>query len=779
MADSAPVTAVLGPTNTGKTHRAIQRMLEHETGMLGFPLRLLAREVYDRVTSEVGEAAVALVTGEEKRIGARARYFICTVEAMPIERPVQFLGVDEIQLAAHPERGHVFTDRLLRARGSSETWFMGADTLRPLIERLVPSAAVRRHPRLSRLRHAGSVSLSALPPRSAVVAFSMARVYELAERLRTRRGGAAVVLGALSPRARNAQVALYQSGEVQYLVATDAIGMGLNLDLHHVAFADLRKFDGRQERRLEPAELAQIAGRAGRHLNDGSFGTLSPLEPLDPRVARAIEQHRFAPEQRLYYRNSDLDVSSLDALAASLKRPPPDRCLVPIDTAEDAVALASLSARPDIRERATAPSRVELLWNVCRVPDFQQLMLGQHIELLAEIYLQLTGSAGRLDEDWMARRIARIDQPSGDIDMLLARLAFIRTWTYITHQSGWLRHAEHWQARSREVEDRLSDALHQALVDRFIARTRRTSAPARAASGHPFEQLQAMRARLAPAAGEDAPESFVGALVDAAHQEIELTEQATLVFRGQVVGRLKPGPELLRPEVSASLPEEAGPGDRLRAQRRLVAWTRDFIAETFDFVPDRQPLGPAARGLLYQLGRGLGVIRSRAAKTQIDGLLDEDREALARRGVDIGSELVVARGLLEPAAQKQRRALASLSRPLPPLPPATTPHFAVPSGVDEAAYLRVGYAVYGARAIRADLANRVARRLRALGRDGAFELPPEVRSWIGGKRADVTAAVEAFGYRACEDGRFVRRGAGRRRRRRRPRARAVPKTGSD
>jgi len=314
--DIAPVTAVLGPTNTGKTHRAIETLLRHESGMIGLPLRLLAREVYDRVTARVGEAAVALLTGEEKRIPPRPRYWICTVEAMPPDLSVDFVAIDEIQLGGHRERGHVFTDRLLHARGRRETLLLGAATMRPLVERLVPQASIERQARLSTLTSVGGLAFGALPPRSALVAFSAARVYELADRLRGRRGGAAVVLGALSPRARNAQVALYQSGEVDYLVATDAIGMGLNLDVSCVAFADLRKFDGRQARTLNDAELAQIAGRAGRYQTDGSFATLAPLPALAPATVRAIEQHRFPAQERVYWRPHEVDVSSIAALLA-------------------------------------------------------------------------------------------------------------------------------------------------------------------------------------------------------------------------------------------------------------------------------------------------------------------------------------------------------------------------------------------------------------------------------------------------------------------------------
>src|SRR5687767_4521715 len=404
----ATITALLGPTNTGKTHRAIERMLEHPTGMIGLPLRLLAREVYDRVTARVGEARVALVTGEEQRIPARPSYWVATVEAMPVEREVDFLAVDEIQLAAHDQRGHVFTSRLLSARGKQETWFLGADTMREVLSEIVPVARQVEHPRLSRLSHAGAMPLGRLPPRSAVVAFSMPHVYELADKIRARRGGAAVVLGALSPRTRNAQVAMYQAGEVAHLVATDAIGMGLNLDVDHVAFTSVRKFDGRVVRDLGAAELAQIAGRAGRFRRDGTFGTTRECGDLDPELVAAVEGHDFAPLGVLFWRNSDLDWDSPEGLLRSLATPSPERFLVQAEGEDDEQALAVLLRRDDVRARLGGPDALARLWAVCRVPDYRKTHTDAHVELLGEIALHLLGPRGRLPDDVVAEHVARL-----------------------------------------------------------------------------------------------------------------------------------------------------------------------------------------------------------------------------------------------------------------------------------------------------------------------------------------------------------------------------------
>ena len=464
------VTAVLGPTNTGKTHLAIERMVGHTTGMIGFPLRLLARENFDRIVRLKGERAVALITGEEKIVPENPRYFVCTVESMPVDKPVSFLAVDEIQLCADWERGHVFTDRLQHARGLDETMFLGADTIRTLLRKLVPRAEVVTRPRLSTLTYSGYRKLTRLPRRSAVVAFSIANVYELAEAMRRQRGGAAVVMGALSPRVRNAQVAMFQAGEVDFLVATDAIGMGLNMDVDHVAFAQLQKFDGRSPRRLTPAELAQIAGRAGRHMAHGSFGTTAEVGLLDEEEISRIEEHRFEPLQRLWWRNDDLDLRSIGGLLRSLEAKPPSPLLVRKRDADDHLALQALARDPDILALATAKPMVRLLWEVCQIPDFRKMLAEAHTRLLRQVYLHLAGPAGRLPTDWVARQVQALDRTEGDIEMLTQRIAHCRTWAYVAHRPDWVDNAGQWRERARAIEDRLSDALHERLTQRFVDR---------------------------------------------------------------------------------------------------------------------------------------------------------------------------------------------------------------------------------------------------------------------------------------------------------------------
>lgn len=472
-APSQRVTAVLGPTNTGKTHYAVTRMLAYETGMIGLPLRLLAREIYDRVVEEKGAAKVALITGEEKIAPESATYFICTVESMPIDKQVDFVAIDEVQLCADPERGHVFTDRLMHSRGTHETLLLGSETMRGLIKQLLGDVHVLTRTRFSELKYAGPKKISRLPRRSAVVAFSAEAVYGLAELIRRQRGGAAVVMGALSPRTRNAQVELYQSGEVDFLVATDAIGMGLNMDVDHVAFASRQKFDGRNMRALRPHEVGQIAGRAGRYTTDGTFGTTGDAGEFEPELIEQIEMHRFDPVRGAQWRNNELDFASIDALIASLETAPQDKALVRSRSATDLVALGRLASEADVASAAQNEAEVKRLWQICQIPDFRNISPEEHAQLLLSIFRTLKDNGDRLPDDFLDTQMKRVDRAEGDIDALAQRIAHVRTWTFVANRAGWIDDAPAWQARAREVEDRLSDALHEGLTQRFI--DRRTS----------------------------------------------------------------------------------------------------------------------------------------------------------------------------------------------------------------------------------------------------------------------------------------------------------------
>lgn len=720
----ALVTAVLGPTNTGKTHRAIERMLEHESGMIGLPLRLLAREVYDKVTARIGEARVALVTGEEKRIPRRPDYWICTTEAMPKEREVDFVAVDEIQLAAHSQRGHVFTERLLEMRGKRETWFLGAASMKPMVSGLLPAAKIAEHPRLSKLAFTGSDKLTHLPVRSAIVAFSMQDVYEVAERLRAQRGGAAVVLGALSPRTRNAQVAMFQAGDVDYIVATDAIGMGLNLDVKHVAFASMRKFDGREARELDPSEIGQIAGRAGRYTTDGSFGTLAPLS-IPPGLAAAVEGHRFPAVGKLMWRSSDLDLGSIDGLSASLRQTPTHRALLLQSHADDSLALERLARDPWIRSRAVGKEAVKLLWDVCCIPDYRKLLLESHVALLAELYQHLASARGTIDEQWMSERVAAIDDPSGDIDTLISRIQSIRTWTYVSHRDTWIKHAADWQTRTAAIEDRLSDALHERLVQRFVEKGRkgrhhsiRIESASKAGSkeriSKPYEKLENWKASIAvkntPASADT---SWVEAVVEANHTQLSLDAEGRIVFEdGRVLGALARGTSLLLPDVRLVGMNELGAGTRSRISRRLLAFARDLVV--YLLMPLRlcksDELSGAARGILYRLEEGLGTTLARDAQEQLSQLTADDRDKLSSVGIVLGRTVIFVPALVRGHALVQRAALVRAfadAKDAPAVPRASSVSFPVKRSVNERFHAAMGYPVFGPRAVRADVAERV------------------------------------------------------------------------
>lgn len=778
----ARVLAVLGPTNTGKTHLAIERMLGHASGMIGFPLRLLARENYDRIVRAKGARSVALITGEEKIVPPEPRWFVCTVESMPLDRPVEFLAVDEIQLCADPERGHVFTDRLLHARGRSETMFLGAETIKPLLRRLVPEAEFQTRPRFSSLAYNGPRKLTRLPPRSAVVAFSAAQVYEIAELVRRARGGAAVVLGALSPRTRNAQVGLFQEGAVDYLIATDAIGMGLNMDLDHVCFAGLSKFDGRGSRRLQPAELAQIAGRAGRHMSDGTFGTTMELGPLDETLVEAIETHRFDPLDHLFWRSSALDFSDPQALKRSLEARSPAPFLIRAREADDQLALAALLRDREIAETQWSPQRVRLLWEVCQIPDFRKTMADAHARMLGRVFRHLTSPQARLPEDWVAEQVSRLDATSGDIDTLTSRIAHVRTWTYISHRADWLVRAAHWQERTRAIEDKLSDALHERLTQRFIDRraaalSRRggdgeallggvTRAGDVVVEGQVIGRLQGFA--FVPEAGRDGESRSVLAVArralagemarrvqrfaDEPNSAFALrAEDHRVLWRDVPVGRLVAGDAPARPRIEPLRSDLLDGALRARVRHRLETWLAAELARVFLALKrlESAPLAGPARGIAFQLVESLGVMPRHAVEQQLAALSPGEAQALVRLGVRLGAETVFMPALVKPAAQILKAVLWSVhaGAPLAPLPAGAT---SVPVSPDrpEAFDLALGFRRLGPRAIRADRVERLSAACRRLGGQGPFAATPQLADLAGCAEGEIAGVLKALGYRA-------------------------------
>ncbi len=779
------IRAILGPTNTGKTFEALARMATHRTGMIGLPLRLLAREVYDKLVARHGPSVVALITGEEKIVPPRAAYWVCTVEAMPTGVGADIVVVDEIQLCADQERGHVFTDRLLHARGNLETLFLGSDTIRARLKELVPETIVERRERLSVLSYGGSKKLSRMPARSAIVGFSIDEVYGIAELLRRLKGGAAVVMGALSPRTRNAQVDMYQNGEVDYLVATDAIGMGLNLDIDHVAFAGVHKFDGRRARGLMAHEMGQIAGRAGRHARDGTFGETGDVDPFEPSVVRSVENGRFAPINKLNWRNSDLEFGNVDRLIAALEIYPNEEGLIRAREADDLRALKSLADRDQSIAHLSTPDDVRLLWEVAQIPDFRKISHSDHTELLGTIFDYLAGRAGQISADWLGAQLKKINKADGDIDTLSKRLAFVRTWTYVSQRQDWVEDAPFWQSETRKIEDGLSDALHHALAARFV--DRRTSVLMRrlkqgtklvaevnsdgevrvdeqfvgkldgfrfiadkTASG---DEAKTIRAAAAQAL---APEYKMRSdkLYNAPDAEIDLTEQGGLMWGDIAVGKLRRGSEILSPEIDVFVDDEAGAEVAQKVQRRLSHWLTRRIEALFEplmAIRADESLQGLAKGVGFQLVEALGVIERKTIADDVKALDQDARGQLRKHGLRFGQYTLFLPLVLKPAPTRLRLVLSSLFDGIDEFPSSPPPGLVtIPADekIDDLTLVRSGYRRAGDRAIRVDMVERLADLVRAENARAGFEATPDMLSITGLTLEQFSGLMEGMGYTA-------------------------------
>src|SRR5450756_2440479 len=786
-APGAGVTAVLGPTNTGKTHLAIERMLAHSSGVIGLPLRLLAREVYNKMVARAGVDAVALITGEEKIKPPKARFWVSTVEAMPRDLDVSFLAVDEIQIAADLERGHVFTDRILHRRGRDETLLLGAATMRPIIERLLPGASIVTRPRLSQLEFAGDRKITRQPRRTAIVAFS-----------------ADVVLGSLSPRTRNAQVAMFQNGEVDYLVATDAIGMGLNLDVDHVAFASDRKYDGYQFRRLNPSEFAQIAGRAGRATRDGTFGTTGRCAPFEPELVNALQNHTFDSVKVLQWRNSKLDFASLGALQVSLALTPSHEALTRAPIAEDLRVLDHAARDADVRDMAHGAAAVERLWDACQIPDYRKIAPAAHAELVTPLYGFLM-KRGRIPDAWFAPQVEQADRTEGDIDTLSGRIAQIRTWTFVANRPDWLADPEHWQGITREVENKLSDALHERLTERFV--DRRTSvlmrrlrentmlnteigktgeviveghvigrldgftfAPDAAEAGSDAKALQAT-AQKALAGEIDARAEKLAAAPD---DQFVLTSDATIRWTGDAVARLVAADDALHPRLRIISDERLNGAPREAVQTRLDLWLKTHIEKLLGPLFDlhkAEDITGIARGIAFQLIESLGVLERSKISAEMKDLDQPSRASLRKYGVRFGAYHIYFPALLKPAArslasllwaQKQDNVDLSALSGAQHLAGSGRTSFPVDKQLPRDAYRVLGYRQCGERAVRVDILERLADLIRpalswretapgtkpAGAFDGrGFVVTQAMTSLTGSAGEDFASILRALGYR--------------------------------
>jgi ATP-dependent RNA helicase SUPV3L1/SUV3 len=803
-APGAGVTAVLGPTNTGKTHLAIERMLAHSSGVIGLPLRLLAREVYNKIVDRAGSDSVALITGEEKIKPKNPRFWVSTVEAMPRDLDVSFLAVDEIQIAADLERGHVFTDRILNRRGRDETLLLGAATMRPIIERLLPGASVVTRPRLSQLEFAGDRKITRQPRRTAIVAFSADEVYAIAELIRRQHGGAAVVLGSLSPRTRNAQVEMFQNGDVDYLVATDAVGMGLNLDVDHVAFASDRKYDGYQFRRLNPSEFAQIAGRAGRATRDGTFGTTGRCAPFEPELVNALQNHTFESVKVLQWRNSKLDFSSLGSLQVSLALSPSHEALTRAPIAEDLRVLDHAARDADVREMAHGAAAIERLWEACQIPDYRRIAPAAHAELVTTLFGFLMHK-GWIPDAWFAAQVEQADRVDGDIDTLSGRIAQIRTWTFVANRPDWLADPEHWQGIARDVENKLSDALHERLTERFV--DRRTSVLMRrlrentvlnteigktgevTVEGHVIGRLDGFTfAPDAAEAGSDAKalqataQKALAGEIDARAEKLAaapddqfvLTSDGTIRWTGDAVAKLMAADDALHPRIRIIADERLNGAPREAVQTRLDLWLKTHVEKLlgplFELGKAEDVTG-IARGIAFQLIEALGVLERAKIAAEMKDLDQPSRATLRKYGVRFGAYHIYIPPLLKPAA----RALASLLWALKQdnvdlsalsgaqhLAGSGRTSFPVDKQLDRDAYRLLGYRQCGERAVRVDILERLADLIRpalawretspgskpAGAFDGrGFVVTQAMTSLTGSAGEDFASILRALGYR--------------------------------
>lgn len=789
------VVAALGPTNTGKTWLAVTRMMARRSGCIGLPLRLLAREVYERIVAEKGEKYAALVTGEEKIVPKTACWFACTVESMPPSlngQPFGFVGVDEVQLADDPERGHVFTDRILKMRGSDETMLMGAGRMQNLLQGLGVSNCHDLRQRFSPLSHIGHIKLNRLPKRTAIVAFSADQVYALAEMLRRTRGGAAIVMGNLSPQTRNAQVALYQSGEVDYLIATDAIGLGLNMDIDHVALAETAKFDGRLRRELFAHELAQIVGRAGRGTRPGSFGTTGQARPLDDSTVAQIEENRFQAVSKLYWRNSRLGFGSVDELLAGLAQKPNQSILRRIRRRSDEEALLELAGHRTMGNPDAA--QVRRLWEVCQLPDFRKNGIEPHLRLLGELADHVLDRDGVLPDDWFAARLQRLDRVQGNVDALSARLSHIRSWSYCANRADWLADPSHWRDQCRDLETRLSDALHEKLVQQFV--DRRTAVLVRIArSNEPIEALfkpdgaveiagqlvghlkglvfrpqnrsktlagrtlrQASKKVLIPEIKKRMQE-----LVEKKDNTYSLNDQGEIVCGEVAFAKLCAGVHVLQPALEL-LEGGIANADELSVERekvlsRLNAWLQTELNERLrplfllrDKIEAKQ-LNSAVRGIGFQLLEALGAMDRRSIAKELREVTQEQRGDLRECGIRFGEFSLFMPLLLRPAPSRLLALILAFGpkgSKTPYIAPPGLTSFVSDAEIAPAALSAVGLRKCGKRLIRLDVLERIGgeiRNARQKGEKGSFQPTLEMVALLGCAKPDLPEILGSLGYR--------------------------------
>ena len=685
------ITAVLGPTNTGKTHLAIETMLSFESGMIGFPLRLLAREVYEKVIKKISLDKVALITGEEKIIPPDAKYFLCTVESMPIDKQLDFVGVDEIQMCADHERGHIFTDRLLNMRGEKLTMLMGSNTIKSIIAKLDDDIEFINRERLSKLTYAGHKKISRINRKTAIIAFSAEEVYAIAELIRRQKGGAAIVMGSLSPKTRNAQVELYQSGDVDFLIATDAIGMGINMDLDYVYFSNLKKFDGRKLRKLNLSEIGQIAGRAGRYLNNGSFGITGDCKEIGAEEVDLIENHKFEEIKMLFWRNSNLNFNSPYSLLKSLEQKPYHDWLKKIHECEDEKALKFFLKDKNLENINMNQNTLSLLWECCQIPDFVKKTYGNHYEVISKIFGFLSGKNGKIPDDYMRIQLMKLDKLEGNVDSLSNRIANVRTWSYVSNKNNWIDNQDYWIEKTKNLEDKLSDRLHEELTKTFI--DKRASVLARGLKqdmefkteilqnndvkidDHYIGKINGLKLELDLKQG--ALETDIKSLKKAARQSvgpelekridtiietklIELNDDFKIYWNKFPIAKINTGKDYLSPNLDVIVDEILEQKQKQKLSDFLKKWLDEKINFELKSLIDLKSINQknsSVKALAYQLYENNGVLKRDQVSEYLKSLGQEERKILREIGVKFGRYHVYLFKLIKPEAVKLRTLL--------------------------------------------------------------------------------------------------------------------------
>ena len=781
------ITAVLGPTNTGKTFMAIETMLSFDSGMIGFPLRLLAREVYDKIIKKVDSSKVALITGEEKIIPSNSKYYLCTVESMPIDKNLEFVGIDEIQMCADHERGHIFTDRLLNLRGEKLTMFIGSNTIKNIISKLDEDVEFINKKRLSKLTYSGHKKISRIERKSAIIAFSAEDVYAIAELIRRQKGGAAIVMGSLSPKTRNSQVELYQSGDVDYLVATDAIGMGINMDLNNVFFSSLKKYDGKKLRNLNLSEIGQISGRAGRYLNDGTFGITGECKEINPEEIELLENHKFEEINSLFWRNSNLNFTNQSNLLRSLDEKPQKNWLRRIHECEDEKLLKVLLKENSNLIEKKNENELKLLWECCQIPDFVKKTYGHHIEVVTNVFKFLNSKIGKISNNYIKQQLSSLDKLDGNVDSISNRIANVRTWSYVSNKSFWVENQDYWIERTKSLEDKLSDRLHQELTKSFI--DKRASVLVRGLKqDQTFEtkivdqktvminnqfigELKGLKLELDHKIG--ALDTDIKSLKKAARHSVspeilkrineiintkilEIKDDQKIYWKKFPIAYLVPGKTYLDPEVNLMIDDMIENEDKIKLQVCIKNWLNNKINEELESLINLKNIknqNSQIRALSYQLYEGNGVLLRENLNNLVQKIKQEDRKILRNLGVKFGRYHIFLFKLFKPSAVLLRILLwKNFHQKYYELKP---PQFGLnfledKNKLNKNFMLLCGFEKFGNFFVRIDILERLFLIIINSNIKNEIKLTPEILNLLGCSKENFLKLINHMGYKSFE-----------------------------